>query len=75
MKKVIQYDISRGRIPRPETVFRHVQILKKYGLTGVLLYIECFVDNNRILIYGGGIMKTFLLRSSQMENISCLQLF
>lgn len=46
MKKVIQYDISRGRIPRPETVFSHVQILKKYGLTGVLFYIECVVENS-----------------------------
>jgi hypothetical protein len=45
MKKIIQYDISRGRIPLLETVFKHVEILKDYGLTGVCFYIECVAEN------------------------------
>lgn len=44
-RKLIQYDISRGRIPDVETICKQVHLLKKYGLDGALLYMECVVEN------------------------------
>ncbi len=43
--KLIQYDLSRGRIPKTETIVKHVDLLKNYGLTGIILYMECVVEN------------------------------
>jgi hypothetical protein len=43
--KILQYDVSRGRIPLPETILRHAGLLKPHGLTGVMLYMESVVEN------------------------------
>ncbi|MHC4873859.1 MAG: family 20 glycosylhydrolase [Planctomycetota bacterium] len=43
---LIHYDVNRGRIPKLETVYRHVEILEKWGLDGILFYIECVIDTS-----------------------------
>ncbi len=45
-QRLLQYDISRGRIPRTGTILAHADLLKPAGLTGILLYIECVVENS-----------------------------
>jgi len=44
--RILQYDLSRGRIPRAETILAHADLLRPFGLTGVMLYIECVVENS-----------------------------
>ncbi|MDD5708601.1 MAG: family 20 glycosylhydrolase [Kiritimatiellae bacterium] len=52
--KVAQYDISRGRIPKPETVARRLALLKPFGLTHLQLYIECVVETSVFPAVGCG---------------------
>lgn len=40
MKRLLQYDIAHGRFPRVEKILEQVSLLKKFGLTGVLLYLD-----------------------------------
>ena len=54
MKKILQYDIARGRVPRPETVARHLELLRPYGLDGVQLYLENVVENSVFPAVGAG---------------------
>lgn len=44
--KVIQYDVSRGRIPTIETVKRHMDFLRPYGVNGILFYMESVVQTD-----------------------------
>ncbi|MHC4873874.1 MAG: family 20 glycosylhydrolase [Planctomycetota bacterium] len=45
-KCLIQYDVSRGRIPKLETIFRQVDLLEKYSLDGIIFYMENVIEND-----------------------------
>ena len=53
-RRIIQYDISRGRIPRLETVFRRLDLLRPHGVTGLALYIESVVATDTFPAVGCG---------------------
>ncbi len=45
MKQILlQYDVSRGRIPRIETIENQISILQGHGLTGIVFYLESVVQ-------------------------------
>lgn len=80
--RVLQYDVSRGRIPKIETILNHAELLHHYGLTGIMLYIECVVENSTFPAVGCGntpITKAYLsklkngLNSIGMELIPVFQ--
>ncbi len=52
--KIIQFDVSRGRVPTIETIKRRIDLLLPYGLNGVLLYMECVVENSVFPAVGCG---------------------
>ena len=54
MKKILQYDVARGRIPRPETVFRQLDLLRPFGLDGIQFYLENVVENSIFPSVGAG---------------------
>lgn len=54
MKKILQYDVARGRIPRPETVFKQLDLLRPYGLDGIQFYLENVVENSVFPSAGAG---------------------
>jgi len=81
-QKLIQYDLSRGRIPKVKTIIKHTELLKNYGLNGVLLYIECVVENTTFPACGCGstpITKEYIsslntyLTGQKMELVPLLQ--
>lgn len=81
--KIIQFDVSRGRIPKPETIFRNVDFLKKHGLNGVMFYMEDVVENSIFPTAGCGktpITKDYLahvkeyLQKNNLEFIPLLQI-
>ncbi len=53
-KIIFQYDIARGRIPKPETIFRQLDILIPFGLTGIMLYMESVLENSVFPACGSG---------------------
>ena len=82
-KKIIQYDVSRGRIPKPETIFRNVSFLKGHGLSGVLFYIESVVENSVFPTCGCGetpittdylVLVNEYLKKNNLEFIPLLQI-
>ena len=54
MKKILQYDVARGRIPRPETVFKQLDLLRPFGLDGIQFYLENTVENSVFPSAGAG---------------------
>ena len=54
MKKILQFDLARGRVPRPETVFRIADLLIPHGLGGILFYLENTVENTVFPSAGAG---------------------
>ena len=54
MKKILQYDVARGRIPRPETVARQLDLLCPFGLDGIQFYLENVVENSVFPSVGAG---------------------
>lgn len=66
--RILHYDVSRGRIPKVETILNHAEYLRHYGLTGIMLYIECVVENSTFPAIGCGntpITKEYL---SKLKN-------
>ena len=53
-QKLLQYDISRGRIPKVRTILDHADALQPHGLTGIVLYIECVVATRTFPAVGCG---------------------
>lgn len=54
MKKILQYDVARGRIPRPETVFKQLDLLRPFGLNGIQFYLESVAENSVFPSVGAG---------------------
>ena len=54
MKKILQYDVARGRIPRPETIFQQLDLLRPFGLDGIQFYLENVVENSVFPSAGAG---------------------
>ena len=50
----IHYDISRGRIPKKETIYQHIDILHSYGLNGILFYMESVINTRAFPACGCG---------------------
>lgn len=53
-KRILQYDVSRGRIPKLETIIKHLEILKPYGLNALTLFNECVIENSVLPTAGCG---------------------
>lgn len=54
MKKMLQFDLARGRVPRLETVARIMDLLIPSGLSGVVFYLETSVVNAEFPAVGTG---------------------
>ena len=45
MKKIMQIDAARGRLPKQETVFKIIDELIPHGLNGIIFYMECLAES------------------------------
>ncbi|MDR0932706.1 MAG: hypothetical protein LBM70_06780 [Victivallales bacterium] len=39
-RKILQYDVAHGRLPLIDTIIEQTSLLKRFGLTGVMFYME-----------------------------------
>jgi len=53
-RRAIQYDISRGRVPKLSTLFRRLDLLRPWGVDALVLYIECVVETDTFPAAGCG---------------------
>ena len=67
--KAIQYDVSRGRIPKLDTVKERIEFLKPYGLNMLCFYIESPFECNTFPGVGCGktpITKSYLKKLQEI---------
>ncbi len=67
--KAIQYDVSRGRVPKIETIADRFERLKPHGLNMLCLYMECVVQT--AVLPGVGCGKT-PLTAAYLEELKQL---